>query len=114
MYLCKNLIELIGGEISFDDDYDSGITGVPGTRFVVDLKVPSIAHSVEFSANGTKLDQSDISTSSTTLFSSPKDKEEADPIELPEAVSVLFVDDDCILRKLFARSIKGVAPGWKV
>jgi CheY-like chemotaxis protein len=118
LYLCKNLIELIGGEISLDDDYDSGIPGFPGTRFVVNLKVPSIAHSVEFNANGTELDFLNTSTSSiagtTTLPSSSQEIEETNPIELPEAVSVLFVDDDFILRKLFARSIKGAAPGWTV
>jgi CheY-like chemotaxis protein len=113
---------VIGGEISLDDDYDSGIPGVPGTRFVVNLKVPSIAHSVEFSASGTAMDYLDTSTSTstsataatTTRASSFGDVEEANPIELPEAVSVLFVDDDFILRKLFARSIKGAAPGWTV
>jgi DNA-binding response OmpR family regulator len=34
--------------------------------------------------------------------------------DLPEQLSVLFVDDDKILRKLFARSINRVLPGWKV
>jgi CheY-like chemotaxis protein len=115
LYLCKNLVELIGGDISLDDDYDSGIPDVPGTRFVVNLKVPPIGHSFEFSASGTEVDYSESSTAgTTTLASSCRDIEEANPIKLPEAVSVLFVDDDFILRKLFARSIKGVAPGWTV
>eukprot|EP00980_Cylindrotheca_fusiformis_P016025 scaffold4715_cov115-Cylindrotheca_fusiformis.AAC.9 len=34
--------------------------------------------------------------------------------ELPESLNVLFVDDDMILRKLFCRSVRRVAPGWKV
>ena len=33
---------------------------------------------------------------------------------LPESLSVLFVDDDFILRKLFARTIKRAAPTWNV
>ena len=33
---------------------------------------------------------------------------------LPEEMSVLFVDDDMILRKLFRRSLKMALPGWKV
>jgi signal transduction histidine kinase/CheY-like chemotaxis protein len=33
---------------------------------------------------------------------------------LPEELSVLFVDDDMILRKLFSRSIKKAFPGWRV
>jgi CheY-like chemotaxis protein len=35
-------------------------------------------------------------------------------LDLPEKFSVLFVDDDMVLRKLFARSIKRVLPGWRV
>jgi CheY-like chemotaxis protein len=34
--------------------------------------------------------------------------------ELPESLNVLFVDDDMILRKLFCRSLRRVAPGWTV
>jgi len=34
--------------------------------------------------------------------------------DLPEKLSVLFVDDDPILRKLFARTIKTVAPNWEI
>jgi CheY-like chemotaxis protein len=33
---------------------------------------------------------------------------------LPDRLSVLFVDDDAIQRKLFARKIKTLAPGWTV
>jgi CheY-like chemotaxis protein len=33
---------------------------------------------------------------------------------LPEHLSVLFVDDDPILRKLFARTIRTVAPSWEI
>jgi len=42
---------------------------------------------------------------------------EATPDEeenIPEALSVLFVDDDFTLRKLFARSIARVTQGWCV
>eukprot|EP00549_Striatella_unipunctata_P004942 CAMPEP_0118686328 /NCGR_PEP_ID=MMETSP0800-20121206/7749_1 /TAXON_ID=210618 ORGANISM="Striatella unipunctata, Strain CCMP2910" /NCGR_SAMPLE_ID=MMETSP0800 /ASSEMBLY_ACC=CAM_ASM_000638 /LENGTH=265 /DNA_ID=CAMNT_0006583355 /DNA_START=234 /DNA_END=1031 /DNA_ORIENTATION=- len=41
----------------------------------------------------------------------PRHQEEA---ELPQECKVLFVDDDLILRKLFARSVKRVAPTWKI
>jgi CheY-like chemotaxis protein len=34
--------------------------------------------------------------------------------ELPEQFSVLFVDDDPLLRKLFIRSLKGLCPAWAV
>jgi CheY-like chemotaxis protein len=33
---------------------------------------------------------------------------------LPHNLSVLFVDDDPILRKLFSRKLKTVAPDWTV
>lgn len=36
------------------------------------------------------------------------------PSELPEELDVLFVDDDRVLRKLFSRSLRRVAPGWRV
>jgi len=36
-------------------------------------------------------------------------------MELPEGLSVLFVDDDAVLRKLFMRAVKKVAPDtWKI
>ena len=34
--------------------------------------------------------------------------------ELPEFLNVLFVDDDVIIRKMFCRSIKTIAPTWKI
>jgi signal transduction histidine kinase/CheY-like chemotaxis protein len=34
--------------------------------------------------------------------------------DLPDTLNVLFVDDDMILRKLFSRSLKRVAPGWTI
>lgn len=36
------------------------------------------------------------------------------PLELPTGLNVLFVDDDMVLRKLFARSLKKIAPGWNI
>ena len=39
---------------------------------------------------------------------------ETDTPELPNSLKVLFVDDDRVLRKLFARTIKMVAPGWTI
>jgi CheY-like chemotaxis protein len=35
-------------------------------------------------------------------------------VSLPEELSVLFLDDDRILRKLFSRSIKKLLPGCKI
>lgn len=36
------------------------------------------------------------------------------PTELPENLSLLFVDDDAILRRLFSRTVNRVAPTWKI
>jgi CheY-like chemotaxis protein len=38
----------------------------------------------------------------------------ADRRELPSKLSVLFVDDDCVLRKLFTRSLQRIAPDWNL
>jgi hypothetical protein len=38
LFLCRNLVEVMGGEIGLDDSYDSGVPGHPGSRFVVSLK----------------------------------------------------------------------------
>ena len=48
---------------------------------------------------------------------SNKEEEEEDGNQikvLPDGLSVLFVDDDMVLRKLFARSIRRACPTWNV
>ena len=118
----------MGGEIYLDDDYDSGIPGHPGTRFVIDLKSKPIEpyfDSRPLTDGGGhignenndpdhimfgKSDRND--TSPTTLTA---DEELASlPSDIPDKLSVLFVDDDAILRKLFSRSVKALAPNWDV
>jgi CheY-like chemotaxis protein len=103
----------MGGEIYLDDDYDSGVPGYPGTRFVVDLQTSSIEPPVDdeayLAAKG--LDGCSGGTSSTQVNG---DDMKSLPTELPESLSVLFVDDDTVLRKLFSRSVKQVVPGWTV
>ncbi|CAB9502715.1 respiration control sensor protein ArcB [Seminavis robusta] len=112
LYLCLNLVELMGGTIQLDPDYDSGVPGHPGSRFVIDLKQTVIEQPLfldhsDFQnnldhhrpSNGTNRD--DVSLPSTLY-------------ELPEKMSVLFVDDDAILRKLFMRTIATVVPEWTV
>jgi CheY-like chemotaxis protein len=102
------------GEIHLDDDYYSGIPGHPGTRFVVNLREKPIEQSVAFSsADFDKVKSSGVSgeTGNTQCID---DDLNSLPNELPEKMSVLFVDDDSILRKLFVRSIKTLAPSWTV
>ncbi|KAL3915511.1 MAG: hypothetical protein SGILL_005616 [Bacillariaceae sp.] len=109
LFLCKNLVALMEGDISLDDDFDSGIKGNPGTRFVVNLKQPPIDPATlnDYHAHDSVKD----GTGETGALS---DEEESSAQELPESLSVLFVDDDPILRKLFSRTIRTVVPGWKI
>ncbi len=97
------------GDIYLDEKYQSGVNGNPGTRFVVNLKRepidPQFIHDYHSNSVG--------GTGET--FPLESDGEEDSAIhELPESLSVLFVDDDPILRKLFTRTVRTVAPGWKV
>lgn len=98
----------MGGEIYLDDDYDSGIKGFPGTSFVIDMKRSPLDPPAEALAN-----ESANRDLGSERHSSNQDLTKAlDNVELPEKLKVLFVDDDAILRKLFCRSIKTVAPSW--
>mmetsp|Transcript_22621 Transcript_22621/g.46129 ORF Transcript_22621/g.46129 Transcript_22621/m.46129 type:complete len:1415 (-) Transcript_22621:656-4900(-) len=40
--LCKKMVELMGGSLYIDNDYDSGVPGCPGARFVIQLKIPPL------------------------------------------------------------------------
>lgn len=94
--LCKNLVSQLSGDIWLDESYDSSVPGHPGARFVVTLNRPPL-----IPLNAT-----------TTSKTNQPDKEIS--IGLPKNLSVLFVDDDAILRKLFMRSIRKVCPDWNV
>jgi len=99
--LCQNLVELMKADIFLDESFDSGINGYPGTRFVIDLNVPPL-----------KLDL-DVYEAKDQA-SEEKTEQDAAPPKLPENLSVLFVDDDLVLRKLFSRALKRVQPGWRI
>lgn len=139
LYLCKNLTELMGGELILDTEYDSGIVGHPGTRFVVKLNQPPVdpldlsrldQHVLEEVEGGGsrefyfRLDDSDadnvhddvggVDAGGVTGAIGDSSKDEATDLSLPQHLNVLFVDDDAILRKLFSRKIKTVAPDWTV
>lgn len=126
--LCKHLTELMQGDLALDETFDSGIPHCPGTRFEVNLRT-SIVHldsnSLDLyertSREGSRLltDASRTAATSTKskLMSSfvPSKETVATSIhQLPESISVLFVDDNLVLRKLFSRAIKRVEPGWIV
>jgi CheY-like chemotaxis protein len=97
------------GEIRLDLDYHSGVKGNPGTRFCVNLKQPSIDPQY-ISDFQPPADGDTGETSPTHSYA----EEESQRKELPESLSILFTDDDPILRKLFSRSVRTVAPTWKI
>lgn len=86
----------MGAELFLDDSFDSGIPGYPGTRFTLRLNQTPLEiengldeeHDPEEVANGIA--------------------------ELPENLSILFVDDDTVLRKMFTRVLNRVAPTWEI
>lgn len=95
-----------------DEDYDSGIPGCPGTRFVVNLQVPPAPPPIELRSK--EFERQGDSANGDTLPTVTSNDGEDSIQELPEKLSVLFVDDDAILRKLFSRSLRTVAPGWTI
>lgn len=96
----------MGGKIYLDDNYHSGIEGQPGTRFVVDLQAGSIDPSQSGATNHLDCQIAE--------FSEMDDESDTNSQDLPEKLSILFVDDDSILRKLFARTVKSVRPEWHI
>ena len=104
--LCKSLTELLNADISLDESYDSEVAGCPGTRFVVKLNTRPI--SLEKELVGPTVPTAKTSTNL------PLNEHGAVPCGLPDNLSVLFVDDDTVLRKLFRRSVSRTAPGWSI
>lgn len=119
LFLCQNLVALLGGEIYLDESYDCGLSGGPGTRFVINLKAAPIMdkdlhekHAPQGQQNEQTSSGADSLPSSSVRFGASS--QEILPTELPETYSVLFVDDDAILRRLFSRTVKRVCPSWTV
>eukprot|EP00977_Amphora_coffeiformis_P025250 scaffold18870_cov181-Amphora_coffeaeformis.AAC.2 len=100
--LCKTLSKLLDGELYLDETYDSGIFGLPGTRFVLSL-------------NQSPFEQNEDAENDLIPR---KEKPEEVSVEatndddLPTNFSVLIVDDDMILRRMIQRSLTRVAPTW--
>ena len=93
---------MMGGEISLDSSYRSGLDGCPGARFVIDLPVTIQNASGHCTASSDESTRSESSVHETTQ------------LDLPEELDVLLVDDDSILRKMMKRSLQRLAPGWKI
>lgn len=100
--ICKNLSELLKADIGLDENYDSGILGYPGTRFILNLNKPAVEHT----SNEQRETEANHHLSCTSLKLSPP--------PLPETMSILIVDDDTMIRKMFRRAVMRVAPEWTV
>lgn len=119
--LCKHLSDLMGCEIGLDESYDSGVPGCPGARMVLNLNTPPIH------VDAGEGSEEHSESNEEAMSSKPQETAETDdfgtvsiaPVvanrkQLPEQLEVLFVDDDLVLRKMFSRSLKRVAPKWNV
>ena len=110
----------MGGDIWLDESYDSGVEGFPGSRFVIDLATKPTAfdsslldaYEGELMEKGESLNQVSFRTEDSSLATASQ--EDLSVFELPDTLSVLFVDDDLILRKLFSRSVRRIAPEWDI
>jgi signal transduction histidine kinase/CheY-like chemotaxis protein len=111
--VCRNLVDLMKGDIWLDKTYDSGMEGCPGTRFVVELKTPTVA----LDTMAEESYEEHIKEENGVVLEVANSGEESDTaplLDLPEKLSVLFVDDDLMLRKLFARAVRNAMPEWDV
>ena len=105
--LCKNLTQLLEGAIWLDENFESGVEGCKGTRFVVDLKIPPLQGEEYEPFSDGKSDGHGTLRKESVSFSKPDEDrtsasskdESPDPeetYELPAELSVLFVDDDLV------------------
>jgi len=134
--LCKKLLLAMGGDLYHDSnaaatgfvirlnteplpqlDLKQKITPEPHTALpdpVTLLRLPTPNDEVLHTS------QTHFSTetnNTNTLTTAPTEADivvKAKGDELPINLSVLFVDDDAILRTMFKRALKRVAPNWKV
>jgi hypothetical protein len=85
LFLCKNLVELMGGEIYLDPEYNSGVPGSRGTRFVVDLRMAPLDG--QFSLDHPDLAMFDKGNAGR-LTPKGEDESASPTFELPEKLSV--------------------------
>lgn len=102
----------MGAELILDDSYDSGILGCPGAKFIVKLNLPPVPPPLSVSTKD--LGNLDSTSGPAPVTAEEAAAKESSIQELPTELKVLFVDDDAILRKLFSRSLKTVAPDWTI
>ena len=102
--LCKSLTQLLEGSIWLDETFDSGVEGCKGTRFVVDLRIPPLqgedyGQPDDAAKSGEITPQTKNAGKSTEIVEDAKRNEnllQEVSYELPDQLSVLFVDDDLV------------------
>lgn len=114
--LVKHMTQLLGGDVWLDESYESGVPGFPGARFVIETNLApmSLDECHEGLLHGEDDHLSESLRKSISELEGFVPSEEDEETKLPESLSVLFVDDDMVLRKLFARSIKKAVGTWTV
>jgi signal transduction histidine kinase/CHASE1-domain containing sensor protein len=108
--LCRHLIDLMGGDISLDNEYDSGVEGNPGAKLIIHLHTTPLVMTDREMEGAPHLRSGRDAKSVEGSGDQSRDK----IARLPTELSVLFVDDDMLLRKLFIRSVKRLAPTWEI
>jgi len=119
--LCQRLAQLMKATLVLDESYHSGIEGCPGARFVLQLNKLPLDVNDDWLEQEQRTDLDDATTSNKvnakenhTNADAQQPQQEQIQQQLPENLSILFVDDDAILRKLFSRSIRKARPSWSV
>lgn len=108
--LCRHLIDLMGGDIALDNEYHSGVEGNPGAKLIIYLHTPPLL------MNDREMDgTADLRSGRDVNVVEGSREQSLDKVaRLPTGLRVLFVDDDMLLRKLFIRSVKRLAPTWEI
>lgn len=99
----------MGGDIRLDQSYTSGVEGSPGARFAILTNRPQLQLEDEDASND-QTESQRASVPSNHECAQPSNEKE----KLPEFCSVLFVDDDTLLRRLFSRSLSKAKPKWSI
>lgn len=119
--ICKKLCDLMGADLFLDESYNSGVVGRSGSRFFVRLNQPALldcgitcevdTHEPGYINHKTKSSTAPTRTADNKSGSFVPGMEQ----KLPEQMSVLFVDDDPMLRKMFTRALERVCPrSWDI
>jgi signal transduction histidine kinase/CheY-like chemotaxis protein len=103
--VCKNLSDLMGADIWLDDGFKSGMEGCPGTRFTLRLNQAPVEVEPDALVCNNERDEFQKIV--------PQPGSTIDGV-FPGSVSVLFVDDDMVIRKMFIRALRRIGPNWEI